>query len=95
MFFMIDKVITNQYGGKIGTAIETYQDVEIFLKRYKELLSEDFGGEKDCHQYWFNYNFGYEIMDDSQSNKIAESIYLSDDDLKCLYKQFPLKLSLF
>lgn len=92
MFFYIDRVSRCQDGSMNAVPSESYKQANTFLKRYKELLyNDDFEGIYDQdHQERRNYNFGYEIMDDSQSKKLGESIYLSEHDYKCLCEKFPL-----
>ena len=92
MYFYIDKVTTHQDGTKTAVPIESYKQSNTFIKRYKELLSDEiYKSEYDQdNQEQRNYNFAYEIMDESQSKKLFESIYLSEHDLNELEKKFPL-----
>lgn len=92
MYFNIDRVSAHQDGTKTALPVETYKQSNTFLKRYQELLNDDmYEGEYDeDNQERRNYNFGYEIMDESQSKKIDESIFLSQNDLIRLEHKFPL-----
>lgn len=94
MYFYIDKVTECQDGSRNALPSESYLQSNTFLTRYKELLYDPiYEGVDDCeNNERRNYHFGCEIMDDSQSKKIFESIYLSEHDYKCLCEKYPLNL---
>ena len=95
MYFYIDKVTIHQDGTKTALPVESYKQSNTFLTRYQELLHDEmYEPEFDVeHNEYRNYHFAYEIMDDSQSKKLFESIYLSETDLNELEKKFPLNFA--
>lgn len=92
MYFYIDKVTTHQDGSKTAVPIESYKQSNTFINRYRELLNDETyeGVWDEENQEQRNYNFAYEIMDESQSKKLFEAIYLSEHDLNELERKFPL-----
>ena len=90
MFFSICRVTINQDGTKTAVAKESYRNSATFLNRYEELLNDimyqGVWDEEACERR--NYNFGWEIMNDSQSGKLGDSIFLAQHDYICLTKKY-------
>lgn len=94
MFFYIDKVVSHDDGTKTGQPIESYLNSHTFMMRMKELLHDPMyeGVFDEENKERRNYNFGYEIMDNSQSRVIDKAVYLSQHDFNRLDKEYPYTL---